>query len=521
MVSLPAMILRAARHNPQGIATKFNGRERNWTEFVERVARLAAGLKSLPIGVQDGLGEADAIALLALNSDSYLEAMFAIPWAGTAVVPLNTRWVEVENQYAIEDAGARVLFFDDHFASQAKKLLETLDSLALCIYMGSDQCPCWALSAEELILSHSAIEPSAKQGDDLVGIFYTGGTTGFPKGVMQSHRALWASAMGAMPDFALSRESVYLHVAPMFHMADIAISNAAILSAASHIMLPRFDPGAVVDIIVSENVTHVILVPAMIKMLLNHPDAKKIAASSLQRLVYGASPMPAELLKKCLEIWPQVGLTQAYGQTELAPVVSTLSAEDHRDGGIKLKSAGLPTAVSEVRIVAEDGSDCPLGVAGEIWVRGPNAMLGYWNKPDETAKTLKNGWVATGDIGYFNEQGYLFIADRVKDMIISGGENVYTTEVENALICHPAVLDVAVIGIPHDEWVEAVHAIVILHQGQSPSEKELIDHCRDKIAGYKLPRSISFRREPLPLSGAGKVLKTELRKPFWQGGGNY
>ncbi|MCK9502963.1 MAG: long-chain fatty acid--CoA ligase [Porticoccaceae bacterium] len=520
MVSLPAMILRAARHNPQGIATRFNGREHSWTEFVDRIARLAAGLRDLDIGraAVDGnaTAEAESVALLSLNSDRYFEALFAISWAGYTLVPLNTRWVEAENHYALDDSDSRILFFDDTFVSQVESLLKSVPSLQACVYLGDAECPPWAVSAETLIQSHNPSKPSMRQGDDLAGIFYTGGTTGFPKGVMQPHRALWASAMGALPDFALSRNSVYLHAAPMFHMADMAVSNAATLSAATHIMVPRFDPGAVVDIILNENVTHVILVPAMIKMLLNHSDADKIAASSLQMLVYGASPMPAEILKKCLQVWPRVGLTQAYGQTELAPVVSTLSAQDHREGGIKLKSAGLPTAVSEVRIVAEDGSDCPVGVAGEIWVRGPNAMLGYWNKPEETAKTLKNGWVATGDAGYVNDQGYLFIADRVKDMIISGGENVYTTEVENTLISHPAVADVAVIGIPHEDWGEAVHAIVIVHQGQSPSEKELIDHCRDKIAGYKLPKSISFRDEPMPLSGAGKVLKTELRKPFWQ-----
>ena len=215
--------------------------------------------------------------------------------------------------------------------------------------------------------------------------------------------------------------------------------------------------------------------------------------------------------------WPTVGLAQAYGQTELAPIATVLTMADHKLGGKRLMSAGRPTAVTDIRIVDELGEDCPKGVSGEIAARGPHTMLGYWNKPEETARALRDGWVLTGDAGYFDDDGYLFIVDRVKDMVVTGGENVFTTEVENAVISHPAVQDVAVIGIPHDEWGEAVHAIVILHPGQSITEEELIAHCRDLIAGYKLPKGMTLREEPLPLSGAGKVLKTELRKPFWEG----
>ena len=218
-----------------------------------------------------------------------------------------------------------------------------------------------------------------------------------------------------------------------------------------------------------------------------------------------------------METWPTVGMAQAYGQTELAPIATMLSMNDHKRGGERLKSAGRPTAVSDLRIVDETGIDCPRGNSGEIVVRGPHTMLGYWNKPEETARALQDGWVYTGDAGYLDDGGYLFIVDRVKDMVVTGGENVFTTEVENAVISHEAVQDVAVIGIPHAEWGEAVHAIVILHPGQDVTEEQLLDHCRERIAGYKLPKGITFREEPLPLSGAGKVLKTELRKPYWQG----
>jgi acyl-CoA synthetase (AMP-forming)/AMP-acid ligase II len=278
-----------------------------------------------------------------------------------------------------------------------------------------------------------------------------------------------------------------------------------------------FDPGQVLASFAEQKITHVLMVPAMLKIVLSHPDAATADVSTLECLLYGASPMPAASLQECMTLWPNVGLVQAYGQTELAPVVSSLSKQDHKDGGDKLKSAGRPTSVSDVRLVDEQGEECPLGTSGEIVVKGPHAMIGYWKKPEETAKALRDGWVYTGDAGIFDADGYLYIVDRVKDMVVTGGENVFTTEVENAVISHEAVFDVAVIGIPHEEWGEAVHAIVILQPGQNASEAALIEHCRAQIAGYKLPKTISFREQPMPLSGAGKVLKTELRKPFWEG----
>jgi long-chain acyl-CoA synthetase len=320
-----------------------------------------------------------------------------------------------------------------------------------------------------------------------------------------------------MPDFGMSRDSTYLHVAPMFHMADFAGGMSATLCAGRNVVLQSFEAGQVLQTIGEQGVTHVLLVPAMIKMVLNHPQAAQADVSSLERIMYGASPMPAATLEQCMSVWPEVGLVQAYGQTELAPIATTLSAGDHCEGGERLKSAGRPTAVSDIRIVDEEGNDCPTGTSGEVVVRGPHTMLGYWNKPEETDKALQDGWVYTGDAAYFSEEGYLFIVDRVKDMVVTGGENVFTTEVENAVISHEAVQDVAVIGVPHPEWGEAVHAIVILHPGKSVTEEELLAHCRERIAGYKLPKGFTFREEPLPLSGAGKVLKTELRKPFWEG----
>ena len=511
MISLPAMIERAARLNPAGTATSCAGRQYNWTEVHQRIARLGAALQAF------GLAEGDRVAILSLNSDRYYESVFAIPWAGYCVVPLNTRWALPENIYATSDSGSRVLLFDDAFAEQARELLAEVDDLAVAVYMGDAGCPDWAQSYEQLIAANQAIPASSRGGDEMAGIFYTGGTTGFPKGVMQSHRAIWASAIGTLPEFRMDRDSAYLHVAPMFHMADFAGSMGLTLRCGKNVILESFDPGQVLRTFAEEKISHSLLVPAMIKMCLNHPDAATADLSSVKCILYGASPMPAATLEQCMQVWPTVGLAQAYGQTELAPVATMLSVEDHREGGEKLKSAGRPTPVNDIRIVDEEGNDCPEGVSGEIVARGPHTMMGYWNKPEETAKALQDGWVFTGDAGYFDRNGYLFIVDRVKDMVVTGGENVFTTEVENAVISHAAVQDVAVIGIPHAEWGEAVHAIVILHEGKSVTEEELIAHCRELIAGYKLPKGITFREEPLPLSGAGKVLKTELRKPYWEG----
>ena len=511
MISLHGMAERAARLNPTGMATRYLGREFTLAETGERVARLASGLGAW------NLEEGERVAILSLNSDRYYESIFAVPWAGLCVVPLNTRWALPENQYALKDSGSRILLFDDAFADQAKQLLNDLDTLQAAIYMGEGECPDWAAAYETLIADNTSREPSARGDSEMAGIFYTGGTTGFPKGVMQSHMAIWASALGSLPEFGFTRESCYLHAAPMFHMADFAGGMGVTLNCGTNVILQSFDPAQVLAAFGEQRISHSLLVPAMIKMVLNHPDADSADVSSMERIMYGASPMPAATLEQCMAKWPGVGLVQAYGQTELAPVATLLSTEDHVAGGERLKSAGRPSVINEIRIVGDDGQDCPQGVSGEVVVTGPHTMMGYWNKPEETAKALQDGWVFTGDAGYFDEGGYLFIVDRVKDMVVTGGENVFTTEVENAIMSHDSVQDVAVIGIPHDEWGEAVHAIIILHPGKAVSEDDIIAHCRERIAGYKLPKGVTFREEPLPLSGAGKVLKTELRKPYWEG----
>jgi acyl-CoA synthetase (AMP-forming)/AMP-acid ligase II len=507
-------IKRVEQQNPRGCATVFGNRTRRWEEFTARVARLAGGLQSL------GVARGDRVAILGLNSDRYLEYYAAVPWAGAVVVPLNTRWSAPENIYALNDSGATVLLIDDAFASMASPILADARCVREVIYMGESSAPAGMASYEPLIEGSAPISDAARSGGDLAGIFYTGGTTGFPKGVMLSHGSLWASAAAAITFAPLIPDPVVLHAAPMFHLAAFGGVMGALLTGARHVIIPRFDPGLVLESIERNKVTNVALVPTMIRMLVTHSNLPTANLSSLRYLGYGASPMPEALLREAMRALHGCQFFQAYGQTELSPVATILGPEYHTFEGPKagkLASAGRVSPCCEVHVVDAAGSEVPRGTVGEIRVRGLNAMLGYWNKPEETAATLRDGWVHTGDAGWMDEEGFLYIVDRVKDMIISGGENVYTAEVENACVSHPAVSQCAVVGIPNDDWGEAVHAIVILKDGQQVTAADLIAHCHSLIAGYKCPRSIEFRTEPLPLSGVGKVLKRELRKPYWEG----
>jgi len=435
-------------------------------------------------------------------------------------VPLNTRWSAPENIYALNDSGATVLLIDDAFASMVNPMLVEARSVREVIYMGEASAPAGMTHYEALIERSAPIPDDGRTGPDLAGIFYTGGTTGFPKGVMLSHGSLWASAAAAATFMPRIPDAATLHAAPMFHLAAFGGVVGALLTGARHVMISRFDPGLVLETIERHKVTSIALVPTMIRMLVSHPNLPTTDLSSLSYLAYGASPMPEALLRDAMRALPGCQFYQAYGQTELSPVATILSPEYHTFEGPKagkLASAGRVSPCCEVQMVDLAGAEVPRGTVGEIRVRGLNAMLGYWNKPEETAATLRDGWVHTGDAGWMDEEGFVYVVDRVKDMIISGGENVYTAEVENACVSHPAVSQCAVIGIPDHEWGEIVHAIVILKDSARVTASDLVSHCHGMIAGYKCPRSVEFRTDPFPLSGVGKVLKRELRKPYWEG----
>ena len=512
---LTAAIKRAMVIAANEIATIDGERVRTWAECGERVARLAGALSG-----ELGLGDGGRAAILALNSDRYFELSHAMPWAGGVIVPINTRLAPGEVEYMLSDSGAELLFVDDAFAAMAASLKARLPALRELIYLGDGETPQGMGNYEELIAAATPAADAGKGYDDLAALYYTGGTTGTAKGVMLSHGNLVSNALHIVPMFGFHEGMRWLHAAPMFHIADGLSIFGVTMMAGRHVFIPGFEPLTVLKAIAEHGISDGLLVPTMINMLVHHPAIGEHDISSLKRLTYGASPMPEAVIRRALEVMPDCNFTHAYGQTETAPLVTANGPDAHRGEGLErglFKSCGRPVLNVEVKIVGEDGAELARGTVGELCTRGPNVMMGYWNKPQETALALREGWMHSGDGAYMDEDGYVYIVDRVKDMIISGGENVYSAEVESVVHLHPAVAECAVIGVPDDTWGERVHAIVRLKEGETASAEELIKHCHAHIAGFKCPRSIDFRSQPLPLSGAGKILKTELRKPYWEG----
>jgi long-chain acyl-CoA synthetase len=375
---------------------------------------------------------------------------------------------------------------------------------------------------EALIRDTAPMEDLRVGGDALAAIFYTGGTTGKPKGVMLSHANLWASSMARMAQIPSMFGASAVYVAPLYHLASAGGLITQLMITGSNVVLPAFDPAHLVATIEQHGIQQVTLVPSMIQMLLNSQafDAQRLA--SLKRITYGASPIAETTLDHAMAVLPEVEFTQAYGQTEASPLITINPHSSHVGEGRRtglVRAAGRACLAVEARILDENDQEMPRGVVGEICARGPNIMLGYWNRPEETQQALRNGWLHTGDGGYMNEQGYIFVVDRLKDMIVSGGENVYSAEVENALRTHPDVADCAVIGVPDEVLGERVHAAVILRPGADDLDLTTLQfHCRSLIAGYKLPRSLEIL-ETLPMSAVGKVLKNELRKTHWPSAG--
>jgi long-chain acyl-CoA synthetase len=510
-MNISQTLRRAVQQQADGIATIYKNRRQSWREFERRVARLAAGLQAL------GFERGSRIAILSLNSDRYLEYFYAVPWAGAALNPVNIRLAPPEIAYSLNDSGSSILFVDDAFSAMLPKLRPLLESVEHVVFMGDGDVPEGCVGYESLITGSDPARDLSEGGDELAGLFYTGGTTGRSKGVMLSHDNLVFNALNVVSEMGYGHDTVYMHAGPMFHLADMASTFAVTLAGGTHGIVPRFDVNDVLAFIEREKVTHTLLVPTMINLLASSGKIKDFDVSSVKRMLYGASPMPEAVLISAMKQMPEARFAQGYGQTEASPIITALPPEYHIPGNEKLRSAGRAALGVEVAILDKSDVELPRGEVGEICAKGPNVMLGYWGMEKASAETLRNGWLHTGDLGYMDEDGFVYIVDRSKDMIISGGENIFSVEVEGAIYNHPAVQECAVIGIPHDEWGETVHAIVVLHQGHTLTEDELLAHCRALIAGYKLPRSIEFRGEPLPVSGAGKILKNELRAPYWQG----
>ncbi len=506
---------RHLQQQPDVVAIRAPGRNLTFAELEQRVARLAGAFKAL------GIGSGERVAMLSLNSHRYIEYYLAVPWADAVLNPVNSRWSVAEILYALDDSQTSLLIVDETFKAMGAQLIERASTVRQVIYAGDGGTPPGMLSYETLLAAAEPVQDARRHGDALAGIFYTGGTTGAPKGVMLSHNNLASSALATLSAGEYAARTVYLHVMPMFHVAGFAALNALLISGGTHILLPSFVPQAVLETIYRERVTQLLLAPTMLQMLLKWCDDNPQAAalldlSSIERITYGASPITPALLDRACRMFQAASFTQGYGMTELSPTACRLGPEHHSAAGQasgRMYSAGRATNSVEVLIVNENDLEVSRGTVGEIVVRGPNVMLGYWNKPEATAEALRNGWMHTGDCAYMDDEGFVYVVDRLKDMIVSGGENIYSAEVESALSSHSAVAQCAVIGIPSDQWGESVHAVIVLKPDTCTDLEDLQRHCRERIAGYKCLRSVEFR-EALPLTGVGKVLKTELRKQF-------
>lgn len=457
-----------------------------WSEFYDRAYRGAAFLRGL------GIEEGDRVAAWMLNSHEYTELYFATVIAGIVIVPINTRWHVKDVDFTLADSGAKAVVVDQHFAARVGELS----------------------NPPQVILGggHSDAEVSFTEPDenDLIGLFYTSGTTGGPKGVMLTHRNLWSNAMQTMAAIGIT-QGIWLHAAPMFHMADLWSVYLHAALGSGQFYLPSFDAEEFLRSVEANGVTDTVIVPTMISMILHHPSLDKFNLSSLRRVMYGASPMPEPLIALAMRKLPHVQFFQAFGMTETSPMLTILRHEDHH--GERLRAAGRPVLGVEVRVVDPADCDVPAGECGEVIARGANVMKGYWNRPEITKDALRGGWMHTGDLGRLDADGFLYIMDRKKDMIKPGSENVYSPEVESMIMGHPAILEAAVIGVPHEKWGEAIRAVVVCRPDCSIEEMELISWCRERMTHFKCPTSVVVA-ESLPKGGTGKIQKNILRERY-------
>ncbi len=486
---------RALQVGADRTAMLFEDQSTSYRELWTRCRKLA-GMVSAK-GAEPG----DRIAILADNSPRYIEMYVGLPAAGFVVVPLNTRHAEPELRYALEDSGAKLLITDRDPGG--------LGDLVEAVVSMPDDYETLLGNSPEMELGVDVTE------DTLAGLFYTGGTTGASKGVMLSHRNLISNTIHNMTISQPSQDHVWLIMAPMFHAAGTNAVLTVIWSASCQIPMRVFDPVKALDLIEHHRVTHTLGVPAMLAAITELQLKEPRDTATLQLVLHGGSPIATEVVRRAHKAFPSAEFAHVYGATETSPLVTGIRNEQLCLDEPRGRSCGQSLIGVQIKIVDEAGNELPTGEVGEVAAKGPNIMLGYWRKPDQTTEVLRDGWYYTGDLGRLDADGYLYLVDRAKDMIVTGGENVYCSEVEEALYKHPAVLEAAVIGVPDSRWGEAVHAVVVPRE---PVEaEELIEFCRQHIAGYKLPKAISFSEKELPKSGPGKILKRELRKPFWEG----
>ena len=480
---------RAAQYYAERTALSSNGKCSTFRELHDRVASVAASLGRL--GFQAG----DRLALLLPNGPEYIELVYACAWIGVIAVPLNTRLSAAEVDRVLTNAEPRGLIRHSSLPVPSAKVpwKLVLDEEPLDVKGGS--CP------------DPVYDPEA-----ILALIYTSGTTGNPKGAVLTHRHLLANIHHTNYWMSYSEVTVYLHAAPIFHIADFPILFAAPAFGACQVTIPKFSPAGFCETVQRERVRHTILVPTMINLLTQFPDLGKYDLTSLEALGYGGSPMAPELIHRTRELLPNVQLLQVYGLTETG-FLTGLRDDEHTE--TRLMSCGRSCPGVDLRVVDESGNELAAGHRGELVVRGANVMCRYWDSPEETANAFRDGQFRTGDIGYRDADGYFYIVDRLKDMIVTGGENVYSGEVEAVIYAHPAVREAAVFGIPDPQWGELVAAVVVPKPGSALTADDVIAHCRRSLAHYKIPRRVEFSDTELPKSGSGKILKRILRERFW------
>jgi long-chain acyl-CoA synthetase len=509
------IIYRNAILYPDSEAFVYGSERVSFKRFNERVNRLIHGLQTL--GIQKG----EVIGILSWNRLEYPEAFGAAMKGGFILAHFNPRLQAEELIHIINDSEARVVFLGPEFVEIVDRIHKRLSKAELFLTFGNAEGR--MIAYREVLESHSDEEPEpVVKEEDPFTIFYTSGTTGVPRGGIYTHKQKMENTSMKALDIGVEFGDRHLVVLPMFHIGGDSHIWPFFLMGGCNVIMPRpsFDPAEALQMIAEEQITDVHIVPTQLISLLNLPDIEQYDLHCLKRIWYAASPMPTEVLKRGLSVFGPVFM-QGYGQTESGPDVTFLNKASHRDaiGSAEaqsvLASCGQPCIRVHVRIVDEAGRDVEAGKIGEIIVESKRIMTEYWRKPDETKETIRDGWLYTGDMGYYDEKGFIYIADRKKDMIITGGENVYPKQVEDVLYRHPAVKEAAVIGVPDPYWVERVHALVVLKENAQAAEEDIISFCRECIAHYKAPKSVELV-ESLPKNPQGKILKREIRSKYWK-----
>ncbi|MCF8882296.1 fatty acid--CoA ligase [Erythrobacter sp. SN021] len=504
MLTFDGLIRHWAREKPGQVALEQDGKALTFAALDERSRRIVAMLKA------QGLAKGDRVAWLGKNARLYFELFYSAARMGVVMVPIGWRLAAPEIAYILGDTGAKLLFIDEGFAGLAAGACGDMENPPKAIDTPTAKSDIAAAPADDF---------EGAGPDDAVLQLYTSGTTGNPKGAVLTNANLFAlrqpAEEAAQPWSSWDEDEAILVCMPCAHIGGTGLGIMAMAAGVRAIVQAEFTPDGVLDGF-EQGITRLFIVPAALQMVVQHPRAKDTDMSAVKYVMYGAAPIPLDLLREAVQTIPEAGFLQCYGMTETTGTIAMLPPEDHTlEGNQRMKSAGKAVPGAELRVVDEDGEELPRGEVGELICRSPSNMQGYWNLPDATRGALKDGWMHTGDAAYMDDDGYVYIQDRIKDMIISGGENVYPAQVESAIYGHPAVGEVAVIGVPDDIWGEAVKACVVPRPGSEVDPDDIIAFTRERLAGFKVPKTVDVI-EAMPRNASGKILRRELRAPYWK-----